>query len=391
MRIFKIVLSALIVTFLVGLISFLIFAPSYVERRENTVVAHANYPVSPEAQKLHDRLIIGDWHADSLLWKRDLLERSARGQVDIPRLVEGNVALQMFTAVTKMPRGHNYHENSADSADNITLLAMGQMWPRRTWNSLFDRAVYQSEKLHRFAGEPNGGLKIIKTRADLEKVLAARKADNKVLGALLGIEGAHALEGDIENLDRLRDAGFRLVGLQHFFDNELGGSLHGQQDQGLSDFGRQVVNETQDNSMILDVAHSSPRVIRDVLNMVDMPVIISHTGIHSNCPVKRNISDELIKGIAETGGVIGIGFWGTVTCDDTPYGVSKTIAAAIDLVGEDHVSLGSDFDGSVQTALDVSELAAITHELLARGLSDHQISKVMGENMVRVLQERLPE
>jgi len=162
------------VTFL-AIAGFFLFAPGYVEADRNAVRPHDPYPVSDEAQALHDSLTIGDWHADSLLWKRDLRQRSNRGQADIPRLLEGNVTVQMFTAVTKSPAGQNYDSNAADAKDNITLLAMGQLWPRRTWDSLLQRALYQSEKLYEFA-EGNDQLRVIRTKAELDQLLTDRAA-----------------------------------------------------------------------------------------------------------------------------------------------------------------------------------------------------------------------
>jgi len=372
-----------------GLAGFWLFAPALVEKSKNVVTSHAPYPVSDAAQALHDSLIIGDWHADSLLWNRDLTQRGAYGQVDLPRLQDGNVALQVFTAVTKSPAGLNYEENAANARDNITLLAFGQLWPIRTWTSLLQRALYQAEKLRGFESAAPDMVKIIRSRADLEDVLAKRAAGARIIGALLGIEGGHPLEGEIANLDRLVDAGYRLIGLQHFFDNELGGSLHGVANHGLSDFGRQVVAEVAARALILDIAHSSPQVARDVLAMTDIPIVLSHTGLHSHCPVKRNYPDDLMRDIAATGGVIGIGYWADVTCDDSPAGIAATVKAAIAAVGEDAVSLGSDYDGSVTTTFDASELAALTQAMLDAGLSDAQIAKVAGANMLRVLRARL--
>ena len=390
MRTFGKWLGRLLLVVMVCCAVFLIFAPGYVERQRNGVVAHEAYAVSAQARALHDRLIVGDWHADPLLWNRNLAKRSTFGQVDIPRLIEGGVALQVFTAVTKSPSGQNYEENAADTFDNITPLAIGQMWPPRTWGSLAERALYQAEKLHKVEAALTGQLRIIRSRADLDAVLAARADGADVVGGLLGIEGAHALEGDLANLDRLEDAGHRLVGLHHFFDNELGGSLHGLSGAGLTAFGRAVVLDVQSRGMVLDLAHSSPQVVRDVLALVDMPVVVSHTGVHSHCPVTRNFTDDLMQAVAATGGVIGIGYWGEIACGDiSPAGIARMIETAIKVVGVDHVSLGSDFDGSVKTAFDTSELPALTHALIQVGLSDAQIEKVMGGNMVRVLRARL--
>jgi microsomal dipeptidase-like Zn-dependent dipeptidase len=380
----------LLLAIVLGAVGFFGFLPRYVEDTSNNVIDHDPYPVSTAARTLHGDMIVGDWHADPLLWSRDLTKRGEYGQVDLPRLIEGGVALQVFTAVTKSPAGLNYEENAADAFDNITLLAFGQLWPVRTWNSLLQRALYQAEKLHRFEAKAPEMLKIIRTRADLEAVLKARAGGSPVVGGLLGIEGAHPLEGDLANLDLIEAAGHRLIGLQHFFDNELGGSLHGTGNQGLTDFGRAVVTEVARRGMVLDVAHSSPQVVREVLDMTDIPIVLSHTGLHSHCPVKRNITDDLMQDIAASGGVIGIGYWAEVACDEiTPDGIAKMIVAAIAAVGEDHVSLGSDFDGSVETAFDTSELPALTDALLRAGVPEPQIRKVMGDNMLRVLRERL--
>ncbi|MCB1311466.1 MAG: dipeptidase [Sedimentitalea sp.] len=383
-------LAAGLFALIIGAAGFFIFAPGYVESHRNNVIAHDPYPVSEVARVLHDRLVIGDWHADSLLWNRDLTERGDYGQVDLPRLIEGGVAIQVFTVVTKSPAGQNYDANSAEAFDNITPLAIGQLWPIRTWDSLLERALYQAEKLHRFEEAAPDMLRNIRSQADLDAVLAERARGSAVVGGLLGIEGAHPLEGDLANLDLLEAAGYRLIGLQHFFDNELGGSLHGTGNHGLTDFGRAVVTEIAGRGMVLDLAHSSPQVAWDVLAITDMPLVVSHSGIHGFCPVKRNFPDELMQAIAATGGVIGMGYWAEVACDDiTPAGIARMIVAAIAAVGEDHVSLGSDFDGSVETAFDTSELPALTHALLEAGLTEAQIRKVMGENMIRVLRARL--
>ncbi len=371
----------------VAVIAFWAIAPGYVGAARNNVLDHGPYPVSEEAQALHDRLIVGDWHADPLLWKRDLNKRGDWGQVDFPRLQEGNVAVQVFTAVTKSPAGQNYEENSAEAFDNITLLAFGQRWPMRTWDSLYERARYQAEKLHGFAAE-NSDVTIITSAEDLERVLADRAAGGRQIGAILGIEGAHALEADMANLDGLVEAGYRLIGLHHFFDNALGGSLHGLNPAGLSDFGREVVAEVAARPLILDLAHSSPQVVRDVIEMTDIPLVISHTGVSVFCQTQRNLPDDLMQAVAGTGGVIGLGYWDEVTCGKfDPSGIAAMAVAAVELLGEDHVSLGSDFDGSVETAFDTSELAALTQAMLDAGLSEDQIAKIMGENMVRVLRD----
>lgn len=386
-------LGRLLMLLVVGLTAFLTFGPGYVEGQRNGLNWQGPYPVSDDAAALHASLIIGDWHADSLLWDRDLTLRGQTGHADVPRLLEGNVALQVFTAVTKSPAGQNDHENSADAIDNITLLAIGQLWPPRTWNSLVERALYQAERLHGFA-EASDALRVITSLAELDALLEARNQGVQVVGGMLGIEGAHALEGDMANLDRLEEVGFRLIGLHHFFDNELGGSLHGEGNRGLTAFGQDVVAQVVARGMILDLAHSSPQVAYDVIAATDIPLVVSHTGLRSACDAHRNFPDNLMReivanGADQGGGVIGIGYWAHVTCDDSPDGVARVIMAAIAAVGAEHVSLGSDYDGSVTVGFDASELSALTDALRRAGATDDQIRAVMGGNMLRVLRARL--
>ena len=367
-----------------------VWGPAFVERRLNPVtMPEAGWPVSPEAQALHDRLVIGDWHSDALMWDRDLLDQADRGHTDIPRLIQGNVAVQVFTTVTKSPRGQNYGQNATDAPDNITPLFIGQLRPLSSWFSLKERALVQAKALQRAADRAPDELVLIRSAEDLQALLAARQNGAKTVGAILGTEGGHPLEGQIGNLQVLYGAGFRLIGLTHFFDNELGGSLHGQAGTGLSDFGREVVAQMLERRMIIDLAHASPQMVRDVLAIPGTRPILSHTGIHGRCATTRNLPDDLVKAIAQKGGLIGIGYWADVVCGKTPTAIAETIKAAIALVGENHVSLGSDYDGSVDAPFDAAHLAALTQALLDQGLTEAQIAKVMGGNMMRYLAETL--
>jgi membrane dipeptidase len=381
---------------LVGSGLFLIVGPGMIEKSMNTVMEHPPYKISQSAQKKHDGLIIMDWHSDSLLWNRNLLKRSNYGHMDIPRLAAGNVAVQMFTVVTKSPKGQNYESNTADS-DRITSLAIAQLWPPATWSSLYERALYQSRRLHDFASKKPERLIIIRRQNDLIKALQMRSkaksngSGNIVLG-LLGIEGCHCLEGNLENVKGLYDAGYRMISLHYFFfDNELGGSLHGTNREGLNQFGRQVVGELERLEIIIDVAHSSPEVVDDVLKITKRPVVVSHTGVYGTCQSKRNLSDEQMQRIAAKGGLICIGYWNGAVCDIRPEGIVKSLRYAIALVGEDHVALGSDFDGSTTTAFDTSELSVLTQKMMDYGFSDSEIKKVMGGNSVRFLSSYLPK
>lgn len=377
------------ILFLLGLVG-LSWAPGALESRINRVLPHEPYSISEASQAFHDGLVVADLHSDTFLWDRDLLRHARRGHVDLPRLVEGNVAVQVFAAVTKAPRGQNYESNTGDS-DLVTWLVVLQGWPFRTWGSLYERAIHQAARLAAVEAVAFDRVRILRTRGDLEAVLAERAAGSRIVGALLETEGAHPLEGDLANLQGLYDAGYRMVGLHHFFDNELGGSLHGTSGGGLTAFGREVVAELDRRRMIIDVAHSSEAVVREVLALTTRPVVVSHTGMKGACDSPRNVPDALMREIAARGGVVGIGFWDGAVCDPSPKSVVRSIRYAIDTLGVDHVALGSDYDGATQVAFDASELAVLTHEMRAAGFSGDEIRKVMGANTVRLFLSLLPE
>lgn len=382
------IIFALVLAVSLGL--FLTFAPAILDEEQNVVVEHQAYEISDQAQQLHSRLLIGDWHADSLLWMRNLSKQYDYGHLDFPRMQQGNMALQMFTTVTKSPSGQNYERNSSDASDNITLLAMAQRWPTATWTSLAERALFQADKLYKLAARDPDNLMLIRSRIELAEFLERRQSNPTLIGGLLGTEGSHALDGDLDNIQRLFNSGFRMMSLQHFFDNKLGGSLHGTSGEGLTQFGRDAVNKMLALGIMLDVSHSSEQVVVDTLAISNKPLIVSHTGFQGHCPSPRNISDKLMEQIAAAGGLIAVGFWDGAICGNSPATVAAAIVYGIGLVGEDHISLGSDFDGTVTTSFDGSEMAVITQALLEANLSEQQIRKVMGENMLTYLQTYLP-
>jgi membrane dipeptidase len=363
-------------------------APSLAEKRMNAVVGHAR-PVSPASRALHDTLRVADLHADSLLWGRDLLVRGARGHLDLPRLVDGGVALQVLDVVTKSPRNLNIERND-DKSDNITALAVAQRWPPKTWTSLEARALYQAERLEKFSARSDGKLRFVKTRAALADALAAHEKDRGVVAVVLGLEGAQALGGDVGKVDEFFAAGYRVISPSHFFDTEFGGSAAGVVKGGLTDAGRAWVRAMEAHSMTVDLAHASPATIRDVLAMAKRPVIVSHGGLRGTCDNRRNLSDDEARGVAATGGIIGIGFWDVAVCGNDAAAIARAIVYAIKTVGLEHVALGSDFDGAVDTPFDAAGLAQLTDALRAAGLDDKSIARVMGENAIDFFSRALP-
>ena len=365
--------------------------PTYVEKSRNRVQPNQYKDIPIETHKLHQSLFIADLHSDSLLWARDLAKKSDYGHVDIPRLIDGNVGLQVFSVVTKTPKHLNLITNS-DDTDNITLLAIAQLWPIKSWFNLFERAMYQAEKLQRVVDDSDSDFHLIKNQRDFKKYLQQRKNNPRITAGLLSLEGAHALEDKLENLDHLYEVGFRIIGFTHFFDNELGGSAHGIDKGGITEFGKQVVKRMDELEMFIDIAHASPTLIEDIFVLSKRPILVTHTGVQAVCASEsnRNLTDQQIKQVAASGGLIGIGFWPTVTCNKSISGIIKSIRYVSDLVGVDYVGLGSDFDGSVLVPFTSSNIQQLTQALVEADFDKQQISKIMGGNLQRIFIEHLP-
>ena len=375
----KIILGSAILLVLAA-IAFFVFAPGIAERSMSRIDGKPLPEVSERAQALHATLAIVDLHSDTLLWKRSMLDAASRGHVDLPRLEQGNVTLQVFSSVTKTPTNQNYDSNSSEG-DNITALVIGQLQPLRTWVSLLERSLFHAQKMKAAVAGSQGRLALVEEAQDMPE---ARTGEGPV-HALLSIEGLHNLEGDLANLDRLHAAGFRMAGLTHFFDNALAGSMHGEAKGGLTDFGRQVVRRMEETGMIVDIAHLSPAGVSDVLAMAQRPVVSSHGGVQATCKVNRNLTDDQIRGLAATGGIIGIGYWEGAVCDTSPAAVAAAMKHVRDLVGIDHVALGSDYDGAVTVRFDTAQLVHVTQALLDAGFTDEEIRAAMGGNALRVL------
>lgn len=375
----------------VAALALVALGPCAVDRALNRVTEPEGAPVSEAARRAHAALVVVDLHADPLIWSRDLARRAGHGHVDLPRLREGNVALQVFGLATKTPLGLNFERNESDAPDMMTALVVLQRRPPRTWGSVFERARDQAARLEAAAQGSGGAFRVLRTRGDLERFLADRAGDPSLVAGLLAVEGLHALEGRLEHVDALFDVGVRMMGLAHFFDNEVSGSAHGAEKGGLTPFGRQVIARMEERGIALDLAHAAPRAFDDALASASRPVVVSHTGVQATCPGPRNLSDDQLRRVAAQGGLVGIGFFPGAVCGEDTASVARALRHARDVAGAAAVAFGSDWDGATSAPFDAVGLPRLSEALLGAGFAPEELRQVAGENALRVLQQTLPD
>lgn len=328
---------------------------------------------SDDARALHALFPPIDLHDDALMWARwaryDLAKRHSPplpgsrwvGHVDLPRLLEGGVGAQFFGLVS-LP----------------LLRARGCAAAVHAQLDIFDRLCAKNPSLVRRATSANDAI-VARTEG--------------TIAAYLGIEGAHALEGKIGNVEAFARRGVRYLGLSHFSSNAACYPAAGRgkdPTRGLTDFGRQTVEACVANGVLVDLAHINRRGYMEAAEIVGSraPLIVSHTGVLGAYEHWRNIDDEQLRAVADGGGVIGIifvpGYLGGEGLDP----IIRHMAHVIDVVGEDHVALGSDYDGMVRPPAELADIAMLpnlTDAMLKARWSIERIGKVLRTNVMRVL------
>lgn len=331
-----------------------------------------------DPRELQKRFGVADAHADSLMWNRDLNLHSQSGHVDFPRLRQAGVRLQCFTIVTR----------GFPVIGGFPVLAWWNDWPKEARRSEWTRAVYQLEQLRRFCAASGGQVDVADSRASLERILAADQ-----LCAIAGVEGAHALEGRVDRVRELWRRGVRFMSLTHLSNNELGGSSYPfMPEKGLTPHGQDVLDEMARIGMPVDVAHASKKTLEDLLAHPTARPMCSHTGAKAQGGGWRNLDDATLKRIADRGGVVGIIFATIYVGGRHADDVARHILHALDVMGEDGVALGSDFDGMIplpKGMRDVRDLHVLTAALQKRGLPENRIEKVLFGNWRRFFSETL--
>lgn len=421
-----------------------------IDRVLNKVSKGAGADQQSTTSELFQSLFIADLHADTLATDRDVFTTDAAdpaGHVDLPRLQQGNVALQAFTVFTDTPTARSDSGCvSGDDTNTATILQWVQLRPPATWFSQSERALHQARLLHRLRDrslllaakdEKNGKandratLLLIETAADVAELVRRRRDHEPVIGAFLGLEGGHALEGDLDNVRAFFDAGFRMIAPTHRFDNALASASEGcGEPGGLSPYGREVIAAAAKRHMVIDLAHAASPTIQEVAAMAvagGYPVVVSHGGVFETCHpedpnrVARNIHDGDIEAVAATGGVIGIGYWPEAVCwretDDQSQRRGKIVEAMAHTLKVlrseaftarmrardpaydpfDHIAFGSDYDGAVTVPFDAGGIGQLVAALQAyrtedgrRPFDDAAIRKIAGANVCRVLATQLP-
>lgn len=382
------ILKYFLLLLVIAAIAFFIFAPGYIDRDNNKVTLKVT---NPHKVAWYDSIpFIADLHCDALLWDRNNLEKHSYGHVDIPRMQEANMAFQVFTVVSKTPRGINIEQND-DKTDQIALLSFAQLRNPKDWFSVRSRALHQCGDLFNTARKSGAEFRVITSRAELQQFISDRGSNQRLTAGMLGIEGAHCLGDDISNLQSFYDAGVRYIGLTHFFDNAWGGSAHGIAKGGLTEKGKSLVRKMDSLHILIDLAHASPKTIDDIFALTQSPVLISHTGVKGICDNTRNLSDAHLAEIGRRNGLVGIGLWETAVCGTDAAATAKSIRYVADKIGVDKVALGSDFDGATTTHFDVTGLPLIVDALLKEGFTREEIYQIMGGNVRDFFLRNLPE
>ncbi|MDO6434414.1 dipeptidase [Flavitalea sp. BT771] len=376
-------------------------------------------PISAQSyQKLHNKAILVDTHNDVLsgvVMQGMDIEKDLTGRThsDLARFRKGGVDVQVFSVFCDDRFGKG---------------------------TAFRRALQEIDSLYAIAGRNPRTMEIVKDPAGLRDAIRHHR-----LAAMMGVEGGHMIEDDLDYLDSLFKRGVRYMTLTWNNSTSWATSARDETNHawtvtpyGLTDKGKKIVRRMNELGMLVDLSHVGEQTFWDAIHTTTKPVLVSHSSVYALCPVFRNLKDDQIKAIGKNGGVIQVNFYSgfldstymkrmqaftashrreldSLTAARTPdYAINEYFAHTypqessalrpplsllidhidyiVKLIGADHVGLGSDFDGieSAPRELDdVTTYPLITRELLKRGYSKTDIKKILGGNFIRVLQENM--
>lgn len=323
------------------------------------------------AEEIHKNSIIIDGHCDTVhnflnpARKYSFHKKNSRGHVDLPRLKEGGVKVQVFAI---------YVESKYNP-----------------WRSL-ERCLELYDYFLRNMEDNQEEIELAHSLKEIYSIYQKGK-----IAAFLSVEGGEVLQGRLEVLRVLYRLGIRILTLTWNHRNQLGDGVYEKvTGGGLTRFGRKVVKEMNRLGMIIDVSHLSEPGFWDVLEFSEYPVMASHSNAAALCPHPRNLSDRQLKALGEKGGMVGVNFCPSFVSDENPK--LKVLLDHIDhivnLIGIEHVGIGSDFDGidqAVEGLEDISKITNITSGLINRGYGERDIKKIWGENYLDLFKKTLKE
>jgi len=371
------------------------------------LVLFSSFIIFQDAEKLHYSSIVIDGHSDTILKifydNINIGNRVKMAHVDIPKMKEGGLDAQIFA-----------------------------VWPDPVYvgRGVAKHTLRMLDRMTSVIEENNEEMEIALTASDVMRIVKRGK-----VAAILAVEGGHAIEHDLSLLRTFYRLGVRLMTLTHANTNEWADSANDEEKWGgLTDFGKEVVKEMNRLGMIIDISHVSDKTFYDVLEITSKPVVASHSCVRAICDRKRNITDDMLRALAENGGLIGINFYSAFIdqhfSDEMQFNLEKYnvfpeintreqlekvvyeryqnamaevpipppafdklvehFDYVVKLIGADHVGLGSDFDGintAPQGMEDVTKLPDLTKAFLKKGYSEDDIKKILGENWLRILEK----
>lgn len=352
----------------------------------------------------HGNMFVFDGHNDALLSihspkrgkGRSFFEKSDIGHVDLPRAIEGGLLGGFFAMFVPTPSTSEGSKEAVTKTKDGYRMRMAdpveQGHAYKITNQmidLFDELLTASE----------GKFRAIRGTEDLAPV-----GEGDVVHALLHIEGAEAIDEDLAALDHFYERGVRSIGpvwsRQNAFGTGVPFRFPGSPDigPGLTDAGKRLVRACNERGIVVDLSHLNEQGFWDVARHTDRPLVVSHAAAHALIPFTRNLTDQQIDAVGESGGIIGMNFYvGGMREDgknepDTPIAeLIRHITHMVDRIGINHVGLGSDFDGAVVPleVSDASKLPNVVTALREAGYGKDDIAKLCHGNWLRVLKETL--
>ena len=349
------------------------------DRLLNGTVLRRPVPVRPDVAAFHASITVVDLLVGTPLFRRTFLERIDHGHVDLPRAREGGLDLVAFSVATRFP-------DLRGTLSGPHFMALGVPAAR-----LRDDLAMAEAFLDRIDGwvAASGG-----RLAWWDPAEVLPTADDGIR-CIAGVQGGQVLGGDLRRIERLRARGVRMLALAHVMDTPLAGSGSGRTAGGLTGLGREAIAEMERVGVIVDLAHASVAAVREALPLLGRPFAVSHTGFTALAgrrsrwrrysPATRNLPDDVVRDAAAAGGLVGLTLATDLIGGTTMAAVVRAFVHAVELVGPEHVAIGSDFDGALRMPFDVTGLPALTGALLDVGLSRAAVTAIMGGNALRLL------